>query len=170
MASFKMADESARDLAEHEVPIKVVPGCTMSGLPRSEQKKFPDFSLTFPWLSTQFPVTVSIYTLWRFLQCIQNHTEITLFINRCFNIVVLKIGQHKGTLSTPWKLSIYLVPNIMQNIKTNKSLEWKSSGAWYLNEDMIWYFILVQISFAKWWQICIDRENRWNSPTFPWLW
>ena len=30
------------------------------------RKKFPDFSLIFPWLPTQIPVTVAIYTLWWF--------------------------------------------------------------------------------------------------------
>ena len=59
--------------------------------------KIPDFSLTS--LSRYIPSG-------DFLQYIQNNIEITSFINRCFNIVVLKIGQHKGTFSTSWKLSI----------------------------------------------------------------
>ena len=58
--------------------------------------------LTFPWLPTQIQVTLTIYTLWWFLQYIQNCMDIALF----FNIVVLKIGQHKITFSTSWKLSI----------------------------------------------------------------
>ena len=41
-----------------------------------------------------------------FLQYIQNHIKITLFIHRCFNAVVLKKSQHKRMFSTSWKLSV----------------------------------------------------------------
>ena len=76
-------------------------------------------SLTFPWLPTQIPVTIAIYTLWWFLPYILNHIEITLFINRCFNIVVLKIGQHKRMFSTSWKLLISCAEPY-GNMKTNR--------------------------------------------------
>ena len=79
---------------------------TDQGCHRVGRKMFPDFSLTFPWLPTQILVIVVISILWWFLQYITNHIEITLFVNRCFNIVVLKIGQHKRTFSTSRKLSI----------------------------------------------------------------
>ena len=80
-------------------------------------------SLTFPW---HFPnCQHKLQSLLRyipygdFLQYIQNHIEITLYLNRCFNRVVLKIGQHKRTFSTSWNYQ-YFVPNIMLNMKTNK--------------------------------------------------
>ena len=70
-------------------------------------------SLTFPW---HFPdcqhkfQSLSQYNPRRvFLQCIQNHREITSFITRRFNIVVLKLGQHKRTFTTSWKLLISCV-------------------------------------------------------------
>ena len=66
-------------------------------------------SLTFPW---HFPdCQHKFQSLSRYIPCgnfcnIPNHIEITLFTNRCLNIVVLKRGQYKRTLSTSWKLSI----------------------------------------------------------------
>ena len=56
----------------------------------------------------------------------------------------------------------------MQNMETNK-----------VQKKCIWWmickcghnlrFVLVQISFSKQWKICIDRDHRWNSLTFPLL-
>ena len=96
-------------------------------------------SLTFPWhfpdYKHKFQSLSRYITCGDFSQYIQNHIEFTLFINRCFNIVVLKIGQHKRTLSTPWKLSVFCVEHYA-NMKINKI--WKKSfGKWYLNEDII---------------------------------
>ena len=78
-----------------------------SGLPRGWQKNiprlFPDNSLT---ANTNSSHCRDIYLVVIFLQYIENHIEISSFINRCFNIVVLEIGQHKRTFSTSWKVSI----------------------------------------------------------------
>ena len=67
-------------------------------------------SLTFPWhfpdCQHKFQSLSRYIPCGEFLQYIQNQIEITLFINIWFNIVVLKIGQHKRTFSTTWKLSI----------------------------------------------------------------
>ena len=93
------------------------------------EKKSPTFPWNFPDCK-QIPVTVAIYTLWWFLRYIQNHKEITLFINRCFKIVVLKIGQHKRTFSISWKLS----PNIMQNMKQSlEKIIWQMIFEWEPN-------------------------------------
>ena len=74
-------------------------------------------SLTFPWLPTQIPAIVAIYP-GDFLQYIQNHIEITLFINQCFNIVALKKVRTRERFQhheNCW----YLVPKIKQTMKTN---------------------------------------------------
>ena len=133
-----------------------------SGLPRVWQKKIP-------WL---FPDSKHKFqSMSPYIHCgdfcdIFKAQKITLFINRCFNAVVLKIGQHKRTFLTSWKLSISCAEHYAKQEKFWK----KSFGKWYLNENLIQDFVLVQISFAKWWKICIDRHHRWNSLTFPWLW
>ena len=67
-------------------------------------------SLTFPWhfpdCQHKFQSLSRYIPCGDFLQNIQNHIEITLFINRCFNLVLIKIGQHKRTFSTSGKLAI----------------------------------------------------------------
>ena len=84
--------------------------CSFDGLLRVATGMAEKYSPTFPW---QFPdcqhkfQSLSRYiSCGDFLQYIQNHIEISSFINRCFNIVVLEIGQHKRTFSTSWKVSI----------------------------------------------------------------
>ena len=56
MAADALAMQTTRPLA-----VMVLQGCRGVG-----RKKIPDFSLTFPWLSTEIPITVEIKTLWRF--------------------------------------------------------------------------------------------------------
>ena len=53
-----------------------------------------------------------------FLQYIQNHIEITLFINRCFTSLENRSAQEN--VFNIMKISDFLRPNIMQNKKTNK--------------------------------------------------
>ena len=84
-------------------------------------KNFPDFSLTFPWLPTRY------IPCGDFLQYIPNHIEITLFIYRCFNIVVLKMSQHKRTFSTSWKLLISCAEHYAKH--ENKSILEKNHSA-----------------------------------------
>ena len=53
-------------------------------------------SLTFPTLPTQIPVTDAIYILWWFFAIYSKpHRNHIFHQSICFNIVVLKIGQHK---------------------------------------------------------------------------
>ena len=64
-------------------------------------------------------IYIYIYTLWWFfLQYIQNHIEITLFINRCFTSLENRSAQEN--VFNIMKISDFLRPNIMQNMKTNK--------------------------------------------------
>ena len=90
-------------------------------LPQGWQKKipwlFPDCQHNVESLSWYIPCGY-------FLQYIQNHTEITSFINRCFNIVVLKKDQHKRTFSTSWKLLISCAKHYAKY--ENKSSLWKN--------------------------------------------
>ena len=86
-------------------------------------------SLTFPWLPTQVPVTVTIYTMVIFA-IYSNHIEITSFINTCFNIVVLKIGQHKGTFSTSWKFSISCAEHYAKHEKNKVRKNQLANNIW----------------------------------------
>ena len=88
---------------------------------RVGKKKFPDFSLT---AKTKSSHCRDIYPCGDFLQYIPNHIEITLLINRCFNTISgleiwnMCVGtrEHFQHHENFW----YLVPNIIQNMKTNK--------------------------------------------------
>ena len=79
-----------------------MPQCRQTGLPRGWQKKIP---WLFPNCQHKFQSLLRYIPGGDFLQYIQNHIEITLLINTCFNIVVLKIGQPKRMFPTSWKLS-----------------------------------------------------------------
>ena len=84
------------------------------------KKNRPDFPWHFPADCQHKLQSLSRYIpCGEFLQYIQNHIEISLFINRCFNIVVLKRVSTRERFQhheNCW----YLVPNIMQNMTTNK--------------------------------------------------
>ena len=90
-----------------------ISGHGIAGLPRGWQKKIPDFSLTFPWLSTEIPITVAIKTMWRFFgiyskphrnhiihQYMLQHSGLE---NRSAKENVLNIMKIVDTLCKTWK-------------------------------------------------------------------
>ena len=93
------------------------------------KKKILDFSLKFPWMPTQFPVTVTIYTVWWFVAIYSKpygyhiiHQQILQqndFENRSAQEKIFNTMKIVDTL--------YLVLNIMQNHDKTMKFEKKIS-------------------------------------------
>ena len=81
--------------------------------------------------------------------------------------------QHSGLENRSAQENIFKIIKIVDTCilcrtlcKTWKqSLEKNSFSGWYLNEDIIQDFVLVQISFIKRWKLCIHMDHT----RIPWL-